>query len=1115
MGDLFQGAIDDDLTPIYTDQQKPLTLVAIQLMNWGTFDDIHSFEFDQDSSCLTGINGAGKSTAIDAYNTLLNPSKTVSFNAAVGEKKSDRNLISYMRGKVGDNLSKEKGDVVEKCKRPGSMVSSVLAQFERDDGVKITLGSYYVLKESSITMSDVDRVYFVARSHIHIHELNSMYAGKPISRLLDLLNDDKNVFATRKFQEYQIRMLDTFRISNTNAPALLQVAMGIKALNSVNDLVQSLVLPKVDFFTPASSIVAAFSNLKMIRQRILDDKHKLKLLAPLAQIKQDYLDVDAKISLLSHVKDNTYGYLNARRLPLYQKQHTAIVQEKADAEAKSISIQADIDLNRQSFSDAQTAYNDAGGDQIERVRDQYQEAQAKYNDAKAKRAQYELLSAPLDLAVPDSPSLFQSQQQQLESLSLSTKEQQESVIDQLGEARYKSKQAQTDLLNEQAALAKIALKKDSNVAGRMQDVRDLMVTELSLDRSECLYIAEFIDVSPEHEQWRCAIERALSSRRETLFIHSHNKNTVQSWLDGRHLGVRIEIRFFDNFNSKPATFLEDGFLRKLDWRDHPYRDSLKHFLADSDLSCVDDLRGHDRALTINGSIKRGRQHFLKDDRFNINDKDKHCLGFTNEKRLAVIESKIETLSNLHAQLEGQCAELQEQSKQLSSNSTALARLTDMSFESIDTVGLEKALSDVLDRLKALEKSSNDAMLAKQDMERLDHSFKELDTLRIDTAGAIKTIEYRIERSQESINKIADKASESAQGIVLEALDSRFLDLPDSYYLNDVLFFGDDKKYQKIADELSRATQEKIRHKSDGVHAMTKFIETWPSDYDVVSDIDRIDDFLSIQSKIENDELPDAEHDFNEHMSRNSIDTLTGLSAKIDQQRRDYADIIEEINDLLAQVEFRPNTHLEINSEYMSFVSVETFDRRISELLKLSLTSDHDAIYAKLEEIINHEDSGLAFYVKNKDLVASKQVLDPRTRFSFRIIENNVDSDIDPMVFSGTGSLSGGEAETCVALIVAASLHYILKPEGFNQTPMLNCVFIDEAFSNLSSDNATRIVNAYKKMGLTLHLIAPPERLAAVEGAINSVLLFKKDTSTNSSGHARLSWQEAMQQTDQD
>ena len=72
-------------------------LTGIRLINWHAFQDelIHI----NNSALLTGENGAGKSTILDAIQFVLTCSKS-NFNKAANEN-SKRNLIGYVRYKTG------------------------------------------------------------------------------------------------------------------------------------------------------------------------------------------------------------------------------------------------------------------------------------------------------------------------------------------------------------------------------------------------------------------------------------------------------------------------------------------------------------------------------------------------------------------------------------------------------------------------------------------------------------------------------------------------------------------------------------------------------------------------------------------------------------------------------------------------------------------------------------------------------------------------------------------------------------------------------------------------------------------------------------------------------
>ena len=77
----------------------------MEIYNWGTFDNqIFRIAPKGNNSLLTGANGSGKTTYIDALLTLLVPLKRDRFyNQSSGvEKKGDRNEESYVLGHYGD-----------------------------------------------------------------------------------------------------------------------------------------------------------------------------------------------------------------------------------------------------------------------------------------------------------------------------------------------------------------------------------------------------------------------------------------------------------------------------------------------------------------------------------------------------------------------------------------------------------------------------------------------------------------------------------------------------------------------------------------------------------------------------------------------------------------------------------------------------------------------------------------------------------------------------------------------------------------------------------------------------------------------------------------------------
>ena len=103
-------------------------------------------------------------------------------------------------------------------------------------------------------------------------------------------------------------------------------------------------------------------------------------------------------------------------------------------------------------------------------------------------------------------------------------------------------------------------------------------------------------------------------------------------------------------------------------------------------------------------------------------------------------------------------------------------------------------------------------------------------------------------------------------------------------------------------------------------------------------------------------------------------------------------------------------------------------------------------------------------------IDAKRLLDPRYRFSFAVNVINRETN-ETSVLSSSSGKSGGEKEVFASLILAASLSYVLTNEQ-EALPHFNTVFIDEAFSNTSYENARRGLFGFKNLGLSVNMIMP-------------------------------------------
>ena len=89
---------------LFSDDNSGYRLKTLQILNWGVFDEkVKTFEFDNKSTILTGYNGSGKTTCVDAILTLLIPTSLRWYNlSSESVKKRERDVDNYVLGAWGN-----------------------------------------------------------------------------------------------------------------------------------------------------------------------------------------------------------------------------------------------------------------------------------------------------------------------------------------------------------------------------------------------------------------------------------------------------------------------------------------------------------------------------------------------------------------------------------------------------------------------------------------------------------------------------------------------------------------------------------------------------------------------------------------------------------------------------------------------------------------------------------------------------------------------------------------------------------------------------------------------------------------------------------------------------
>ncbi len=140
--------------------------------------------------------------------------------------------------------------------------------------------------------------------------------------------------------------------------------------------------------------------------------------------------------------------------------------------------------------------------------------------------------------------------------------------------------AHTRLRETQAEYDAVRQRPGSNLPMEFQRFRAELADHLGLPETDLPFAAELIEVRQAEQAWRGAIERALGSHRLRILVPQAAMHTALQWVNQRH--NRLHVRLLEVRDATPATFLPDGFARKLNLKPATpaaHLNTLRHLLS--------------------------------------------------------------------------------------------------------------------------------------------------------------------------------------------------------------------------------------------------------------------------------------------------------------------------------------------------------------------------------------------------------------------------------------------------------------------------------------------------------------------------------------------------------
>ena len=1092
-----------------------IRLAELSVFNWGSFHGLHTAGIDAFGTLITGDNGSGKSTLIDGLMALLLPAGRATFNMAAAQgDRSDRTLLSYMRGSYGS--AHDGASTRVKSKREGAVVTGLRALYRGDDGSCITLAAIFWTRQSTNALSDVKRIYVVAKRNLKLKEMLDAFDDGNARALKQWLREDPALTSCdESFTDYQELYRKLLYMENKNAPSLLSRALGLKKIDDLTGLIRELVLEPSTVKEDARSVVNEFVDLVAIHNKLLDAREQTEHLARLPELRNAIVQAESALVNLVGERDGLPAYFGEICAQLWAEKMAAY---QAELKELSLLISRALESEDEHGALAERRHEDyirAGGGRVETLKKELSTTQSQLSRVTAQSSRYQVDVRALGLNAELSQDLFLQNQSLVADKLDSIKNDNRGSQDSFGEISGQLGKLQSDKTAIENEIHEIEARPDSNIDFRFQKLRDELVESLSLERELCVFIGELIDIKEQQRPWQGAIERALGGHPTTLAVPSSHFSMVTHWLNSRHTGLHVRVRVVPNddiviagehLSQRRAEFKTDGFLKKLVWRDHPYKAWLKRHLAGFDLHCVSSTVALDQtpySMTREGLIHHAKGYFEKKDRYRIDDRRRWSLGFSNKSRLAILG---QDNNDLDARL-SETLRLVEQAREsldaIRARESLWRKLKEYQWDDINAPFWQNKTSQLQQDIQALEQADSDLDEARL---RWEAAKQELANIRLEIEqqkiqeGALNEKLNDAEKQKGHAN---DAAAKGLSDAARESLNRRIRSLQG----NDIDSIATlELKYRQAIDgQITTAQNGKTRAENGAIGTMSSFRQRWETiALDWRCDIASLEEYLQHLQQLEEEGLPQLVEQFSQRLNTHATQSLARIQQRLESERDDIVERIDTINEVLARTEFRSGTHLKLGTHKEKYPHVQAFEQHIRKVLSQATSDDHEARFEQIQIVVDILEKASNPVTANT--LESLRLLDPRYQMSFfaEELETTTHEILD--VLESSSGKSGGEKEAFAGTIVAASLAYVLTPDGYDR-PVYCTVFLDEAFSNTAETVSRRVLRVFRELHIHVNLITPYKNLNLARESARSLLIAERDQDKHESHLCEVTWED--------
>ncbi len=1053
-----------------------LSLTRIFLYNWHRFND-HILDVE-DSLYLAGHNGAGKSSVLDAMQIVLIADQgKVRFNTAANDRSSQRNLDSYVRGKIGEG----------RYLRPGNTVAYIALEFtERSRNTQVTVGiciecgegraaerTFFILGEG------LDRGFFIVD-------------GRPLTRrdLKPALRARRSARSYDNVGEYQIELLNRLGGLHERFFELFLRALTFQPIRDIREFVERWLLEDqpleiralqrvterlAELDTSAREVQEKLAVLRVIVERQVEVRRSRNLQAiwNLVGVFLAHVAAERRVSDLEQQAAESVRRVEQARTAYAQAQRAAKNAGEALFTVKVQLEQSDVVRRRnalqQQINAARNTIRQIIGKRDELFRDlravvailqPLLVAPTLAEDARSVLAALIAGVAALDPTAPPPDSLGLTVDAATAALDATVKRVNQDVFEAEHQAReLRNRRTEVDL---QLNRLRRGQKSYPPQVERLQE----LLTPIVGARPHVL--CELLEVPVE--RWQNAVEALLGGRRFTVVVPPERFEAALRELDRARAAEELRdvgILDLEHARTQGRPAQPNSLALQIETKRatalRAYIDSIL-----GDIMCCEDvgaLRRHRRAVTPDV------MHYSE---WTVRALPKHSFAqwFIGERaiqsQIVARERELAALDADLAALEPRLRDLHTLEKGLDQGRRLAILRQDLDGDLDDRPLAEQIAGWEID-LRALDLSGVRAL--EDEVRRLERVVEAEQQAVTTLSGDIRLAERdqaQLHLSQQSARRaLADVAAQatSARNQAPQAIAAA------EEMLRERLEPGDLSEAIRNAESTTQNFQTRAQNE---LNRLIGEATTYNTRYQFAGRPDPDDEsFAREQARLGETDLPryqaqiaasrrEADEELREHV-------LHRLREQVHETRQK----LSRINDALGRLDFHGERYrfvcapAEDLREYYDLIT----DAQVigaGALFKSDFYESHRVAFERFYESLTHTPQSEA------ERAEQMRLTDYRSYLSYDIEVTHAGGQISRLSRI-MGQTSGGETQTPFYLTIAASFVQLYHIDEHISRPTIRLVAFDEAFSKMDQDRIGATLDLFQKFGLQVITATPLER----------------------------------------